>query len=165
MTAEVIATIVAALAFAVGITGIIVPVLPGSILIIIGTLIWAIVVGGWGAWIPFVIITIFSIIGMICSYVMTGRTLKQKEVPGWAILAAVAGGVVGFFVIPGPGLLIGFVLALFLVEYSRRQDASLAWSSTWTAIKALGIGILLETGLAIASATVFAIAAAFALFG
>lgn len=164
MTADIIATIVAAVAFAIGITGIVVPVLPGSILIIIGTLIWAVVVGGWGAWIPFVIITLLSIAGMTCSYVLTGRTLKKKEVPGWAIIVAVIGGVAGFFLLPGPGLLIGFILSLYLVEYSRRRNAREAWSSTWTAIKALGIGILLELVLAILSATVFAFAAAFALF-
>lgn len=161
MTADIIATIVAALAFAVGITGIIVPVLPGSITIIIGTLIWAIVVGGWGAWIPFAIILLLCSAGMVCSYVLTGKRLKDREIPGWAIAVAVLAGVVGMFLIPGPGLLIGFVAALFLVEWQRRQDPAVAWSSTWTAIKALGIGILLELSLALAAAFVFVIAVAF----
>ncbi|MDO5645617.1 MAG: DUF456 domain-containing protein [Dermabacter sp.] len=165
MTAEVIVTIIAALAFAVGITGIVVPILPGSILIILGTLAWAIVVGGWGAWIPFALILVFSLLGITCSYVLTGRRLKQNEVPGWAIFVAVLGGVLGIFLLPGPGLILGFIAALFLVEYSRRKDPREAWASTWVALKALGIGILLELLLAMASATVFIVAAAFALFG
>lgn len=164
MGPEIIAAFIGALAFAIGITGIIVPILPGSITIIIGTLIWAIIVGGWNAWIPFVIITILCSAGMASSYILAGRQLKKQETPAWAILLAVLGGIVGFFLIPGPGVIIGFILALFLTEYSRRKDAQDALRHTGSALKALGIGILIEVSLAAAAAVVFIIAAAYAIF-
>ncbi len=164
MGPEIIAAFIGALAFAIGITGIIVPVLPGSITIIIGTLIWAIIVGGWGAWIPFVIIAILCGAGMTSSYVLAGRQLKQQETPSWAILVAVLGGIVGFFLFPGPGVIIGFILALFLTEYSRRKDVHDALRHTGSALKALGIGILIEVSLATVAALVFIVAAAYAIF-
>ena len=164
MGSDILVTVIAALAFAVGITGIIVPVLPGSITIIIGTLIWAIVIGGTGAWVAFAVITLLSLVGMTCSYVLTGRQLKRQETPGWAVALAIVGGLVGFFVIPGPGLILGFILALFGTEYARRKDANEAVRSTLTALKALGIGILLEAGCALISATIFILVSGYHFF-
>ena len=50
LTVQIIVTVLAGLAYAVGLTGIIVPVLPGTITIVIATLVWAILIGGWPAW-------------------------------------------------------------------------------------------------------------------
>nr|WP_284290737.1 DUF456 family protein [Angustibacter aerolatus] len=49
-------------------------------------------------------------------YVLPGRRLKDAGVPWWTTLAGVALGVVGFFVVPVVGLLLGFVLGVYLAE-------------------------------------------------
>ena len=49
LTVQIIVTVLAGLAYVVGLTGIIVPVLPGTITLVLATLVWAIVVGGWPA--------------------------------------------------------------------------------------------------------------------
>lgn len=157
---DIIATIVAGILFLVGLTGIVVPVLPGSITILLTMLVWAIVVGGWPAWVAFGLVAIFSIAGMTCSYVLTGRRLKQAEVPTWPILVGIVCGIVGIFVIPFLGLFVGFVLGLYGAEWYRRKNPRLAWESSWVAVKSLGLGILAELGLAFASTLTFAVAAA-----
>ncbi|MDO5661310.1 MAG: DUF456 domain-containing protein [Brachybacterium sp.] len=158
MTAEIIVSIVVAVAFAVGLVGIVVPIIPGSITIVVATLIWAIVLGSWSAWVAFGIILLFSAAGMTCSYVLTGRRLREHQVPYWPIIVGIICGIVGIFVIPFLGLFIGFLIGLYVSEWSRRGDMKLAWESSWVAMKALGIGLILELGFGFLSTLTFAVA-------
>lgn len=157
LTVQIIVTVLAGLAYIVGLTGIVVPVLPGTITIAIATLVWAIVIGGWPAWIVFGIVLVLSAIGMTTSYVLTGRKLHAAEVPMWPIYVGIAAGIVGFFVIPLLGLPIGFVLGLCISEAVRQKDLKKGLGSAWIAVKALGVGIMIEFSLAMLSTIVFAI--------
>ncbi|MGO2360215.1 MAG: DUF456 domain-containing protein [Brachybacterium tyrofermentans] len=157
LTVQIIVTVLAGLAYIVGLTGIVVPVLPGTITIAIATLVWAIVIGGWPAWIVFAIVLVLSAIGMTTSYVLTGRKLHAAEVPMWPIYVGIAAGIVGFFVIPLLGLPIGFVLGLCISEAVRQKDLSKGLGSAWIAVKALGVGIMIEFSLAMLSTIVFAV--------
>lgn len=158
LSVQIIVTVLAALAYVVGLAGIVVPVLPGTITILIATLIWAILIGGPVAWTCFAIVAVLSIIAMTANYVITGRRLKKHEVPTWPILVGLASGIVGIFVIPFLGLFIGFVIGLYCAEAIRLQDWSKGLSSAWVAIKALGIGFAVELVLALGSTLTFAIA-------
>jgi uncharacterized protein YqgC (DUF456 family) len=66
----------------------------------------------------------------------------------WAVY-----GIVGFFVVPVVGAIIGFVLAIFVVEYLRSKDTALAWERTKHALVAVlhSMGIELAAGLTIAA--------------
>lgn len=158
LTVQIIVTVLAALAYIVGLTGIIVPVLPGTITLVLATLVWAIVIGGWTAWIAFAVVLLLGAIGMTTSYVLTGKRLHAAEVPMWPIYVAIASGIVGIFVIPFLGLPIGFLVGLYVSEAIRQQDWKRGWTSAWIAMKALGLGILIEFSLAMLSTITFAIA-------
>lgn len=158
MSLQILVTVLVALAYVVGLCGIVLPVLPGTITIIIATLIWAIVTGSWTSWVAFAIITVLGIAGMTASYVLTGRRLQRHEVPTWPILVGIASGIVGIFVIPFLGLPIGFLAGLYVSEAVRLKDWKRGLSSAWVAIKALGIGIAIEFTLAMLSTITFAIA-------
>ncbi|WP_210603215.1 DUF456 domain-containing protein [Brevibacterium oceani] len=157
MTTDIITSALVGVAILVGCVGIIVPVLPGSILIGIAVLIWAIVIGGPAAWIIFAIVAVFVAAGMSSSLVLTGRKLKSMQVPNSSVLLGGGLGIVGFFVIPVLGLPIGFVAGLFLAEYSRLKDASTAWTSSWESIKAIGLGAGIEFCLALLAALTYGI--------
>lgn len=150
-------TVLAAIAYLVAIAGLIVPVLPGTALIVIATLIWAIVIGGPAAWFTFGIVLLFSIIGMATSYILTGTRLKGAAVPNWPIVVAVIAAVVGFFVIPVLGLPIGFMLGLYGSELYRQKDARKALDTSIIALKALGLGLLIELGMAFLSLIAFTV--------
>ena len=158
LTVQIIVTVLVGLAYAVGLTGIIVPVLPGTITLVLATLIWAIVVGGWPAWVAFGIVLVLGAIGMATSYVLTGRRLHAAEVPMWPVYVGIASGIVGIFVIPLLGLPIGFLIGLYVSEALRQKDARKGLTSAWVAIKALGTGIIIEFSLAMLSTITFAIA-------
>lgn len=144
VTADIIVSIVAVLLVLVGIAGIIIPILPGSILIGIALLGWAIVLNSGAGWVTFAVGAVLVTVGMSASWYLTGTRLKGREVPTSFLLVSAVAGVIGMFVIPLLGLPIGFMLALFLLELNRHREASEAWSSTWTAAKNIGIGILIE---------------------
>lgn len=144
MTPDVIAAIVAALLAIVGVVGIIVPVLPGSILVGVGLLVWAIWGGGW-AWLAFAIGIVFVAVGAISGWVLTKRNLDQRQIPNWPVLVGFAAGVVGIFILPAFGLPIGFIIGLVVAELVRlRGDWQQALSTSWLAVKTLGVGILIE---------------------
>ena len=157
MDTDIITSVLVGLAILVGCVGIVVPVLPGSILIGIAVLIWAIIIGGTSSWIIFAIVAVFVAAGMSSSLVLTGRKLKDMEVPNSSVLLGGVLAIVGFFVIPVLGLPIGFVVGLFLAEYARLKEASAAWTSSWESIKAIGLGAAIELGLAMLAAITYGI--------
>ena len=159
-TLDVVTTVLAGAAILVGCVGIVVPVLPGSILIGIAALIWAFVIGGAVGWTSFAVIALLVVLGMAASWVLTGKRLKARQIPTRPLLIGGLLAVVGFFVIPVVGLLVGFVAGLYLAEYLRLKEPRIAWESSWTAIKAAGIGMIVEFCCAALAATVFVVAAA-----
>ena len=158
MSAETIVTILCGLAIAVGVAGTIIPVLPGSILIGASLLAWALW-GGAGAagWVVFGIGLALVVAGMAASAVLTGRKLKQHSIPNRSVLIGIALGIVGMFVIPVVGLFVGFAVGLLLSELLRTRDFKTAVASSVAALKATGLGILVEFGLACLAASTWAI--------
>lgn len=148
------------LAVLVGLVGVVVPVLPGSVLIGAAVLVWAILRGG-GAWPVFAVVAVLLAVGSVGSYLWTGRRVAASGVPQRSLVIAGLAGIVGFVLVPGVGLLLAFPGALFGLEYLRVRDTVAARDSAWLALKATGLGMLLELGLALAAATTWALAVAF----
>lgn len=157
MEAQILATVFCGLLIAVGIAGIVVPVLPGTITIGISLLVWAIVLQNTLGWVVFAIGMVFVAAGMLASLVLTGRRLKQRQVPNWSVLVGVLVGVVGMFVVPVVGLFVGFAAGLLLSEYARRRDFGQAVGASWAALKAVGLGMLVELGCAFAAGAVWVV--------
>ncbi len=149
MDPDLLVTLAAALVIAVGLTGIVVPVLPGSILIIIALLGWALGVQSPAGWWAFGIGGVLLVAGMLSSALLTGRRLKERQIPTRSILAGVGVGIVGMFTIPAVGLFVGFALGLLLSEWLRQRNLATAWSSSLATLKAMGIGIIAELLLAL----------------
>lgn len=141
-----------ALVIAVGIIGIVVPVLPGSLLVVGAILVWAMEEGSSRAWTVFAVATTLVVCGTVVKYLVPGRRLKSSGVPGSTLAAGAALGFVGFFVVPVVGLLLGFLAGVYLAE-RRRVGAALAWPSTRAAIRAVGMSILIELVAALLAAT------------
>ena len=137
--------IACALAILVGLVGIVVPVLPGVLLIAAALVAWAYDTGtplAWGiAWSGLVVLAV----GFVIKFAVPHRRLRDAGVPRRTIVVGAILGIVGFFVIPVIGLFIGFVGGVWLAE-SGRLGRSQAWPSTKTALKATGLSILIELG-------------------
>ncbi len=141
------------LAILVGLLGIIVPILPGGILILTAVLVWASVTGGATAWVVFAVAATFLVLGTVVKYAVPGKRLKDAGIPASTQWTGVGVGVAGFFVIPVVGLFVGFVTGIYLAERAR-LGAEGAWPSTKQALRAVGLSIVIElTAAVLATAT------------
>jgi uncharacterized protein YqgC (DUF456 family) len=140
------------LAILVGLVGIVIPVLPGSVLIGAAVLTWAVLTNSVAGWTVFGACAVLLLAGAAITWVVQARHTRAAGVPGRSLVVAGLAGIVGFFVIPVVGLLLFFPLGLFLAEYLRLRDPRRAWASALVGLKATGLGMLAELGLALASA-------------
>jgi uncharacterized protein YqgC (DUF456 family) len=144
------------LAVIVGLVGIVVPVLPGSVLILLAVLVWATEGASRTGWIVFAVVTTLLVVGTVAKYALPGRRLTATGVPRRSLVLGGLLGAVGFFVIPVIGLVIGFVLGVYLAE-AQRLGGGGAWPSTRAALSAVGLAILIELAAGLlAAATWFA---------
>jgi uncharacterized protein YqgC (DUF456 family) len=144
-----------AAAMVVGLVGLVVPVLPGLVLMWVAVGVWAILDGGGTArWVTFAIVTVLAVVGTVASIVWSGRKASDAGAPWWALAVALVAAVVGFFTIPVLGIVVGGVCGLWLVELVRLRHPRLAWDTTWAALQGYGIGTLVQMA---AGAAVFAV--------
>ena len=146
--------LIVALLIAVGLVGIVVPVLPGTLLILFAILVWAIAVGSPTGWVVMGVVSALLAAGAVVKYAVPGRRLKGAGVPSSTLVAGAVLGFVGFFVVPVVGLFLGFVLGVYLAEH-RRLDASAAWPSTKHALKAVGLSITIELAAGLAATVIW----------
>jgi hypothetical protein len=81
-------------------------------------------------------------------------------VPARTTWAGVVLGVVGFFVVPVVGVVLGFVLGVYLAERVRLGSHGAAWPSTVHALKAAGWSMLIELATALIMAATWGIGVA-----
>jgi uncharacterized protein len=131
------------LACLVGIVGTVLPVLPGSILVGGAILVWALVEGGAVAWVTALLACAVLVVGYVLTILIPGRRMSAAGIPTRTLVAGGILGIVGFFLVPVVGLLLGFVLGVYLAERVRLPDHAAAWPSTVEAMKGTGLSVLL----------------------
>jgi uncharacterized protein YqgC (DUF456 family) len=138
-------TFLIALVMLAGVIGVIVPVLPGLVVVWGAGLAWVLLDGGGaGRWAVLAVMSVIGGAGVAAKYVLPGRSSREGGAP-WSTLAwGVVGAVAGFFAIPVLGLLIGGLVGIYLAEYARLRTPAAARDSTLAVAKAVGVGILLE---------------------
>jgi uncharacterized protein YqgC (DUF456 family) len=151
-------TVLAGLLIVIGVAGVVVPGMPGLIVVWAGVLVWAIFIdGGPAKWTILVLATFLALFGLVAKYLLPHRSLRLTGVPMWSIAAGGVLGIVGFFAIPVVGLFLGFVVGIFLAEWVRLARPALAWPSTKSALKAVGFSMLIELFFALAVSAVWVI--------
>ncbi|MEO7132524.1 MAG: DUF456 domain-containing protein, partial [Dermatophilaceae bacterium] len=131
--------------------GIVVPILPGLVIVWLATLVWALEGQTSTSWVVLAIATGVYAGGLVAQYFFPGRRMKAAGVSTTTVVIALIVAVIGFFVIPVVGAPIGFVAAIYLIEQARHRDPARARAATGQAVRAvaLNIGIELATGLSI----------------
>ncbi|HEU4349909.1 MAG TPA: DUF456 domain-containing protein [Actinoplanes sp.] len=148
-------TLVAGVAILVGVLGVLVPMIPGLVLCWLGVLLWALL-GDAGnvRWVVLGLATVITLAGMVAKYLWPGKRLKDTGVPTSSLMAGGLLGLIGFFAIPVVGLVLGFVLGIWLAERSRLGPGQ-AWPSTRGALAAVGLSMLVEFAAALGVAVVW----------
>ena len=149
MTASVL---IPAILIVIGVAGIVVPGVPGLVLVLAGVLLWAWETGTTLAWSVFAVAVVMWGAGLVLRYAVPERRLRAAGVRRSTLVLAAVLGAVGFFVIPVVGAAVGFVLGIYLMELGHSRSSAEAWASTRSALAAVAtsMGIELATALAIA---------------
>ena len=92
LTGSVALTIVAALLVVVGLIGVVVPVLPGLVLVVGGIGLWAVSRHDAVGWTVLAVAVALVVAGSVLKYLLPGRRMRDAGVPGRTL---VLGGVLG----------------------------------------------------------------------
>lgn len=142
----------------IGLVGVVVPVLPGLLLVWLatcGTLLWqGTDVAGWAA---AAVMTVLFALGTVATIYLPARRGRAGGMTATTAAAVLAGAGIGFVVLPVVGLLVGAGVGLYLGERARLGDPASARSSALAVVRAYGVGVLVELGLGVAMIAVWAV--------
>jgi uncharacterized protein len=128
-----------------GLTGLIVPIVPGLVIIWLAMLGFGIVSGfGTLGWVVFAISTILMVAGSFIDNILMG-TRAHKSGASWiSILLALIFGIAGNFVVPVLGGLLAALLALFISEWIRRKNRDEAWKATIGMVTGFSLAVIVR---------------------
>jgi hypothetical protein len=136
--------VLVALVIVVGLIGIVLPLLPGTLLVFAAIAVWAVVEHNIAAWVTLGVVTALLAVSTLIKYLWPARRMRAADVSTLSLLAGAVLGIIGFFVIPVLGLVIGFVLGIYLAELAKRRDQRIAWTSTKHALKGVALSVGVE---------------------
>ncbi|MBA2456350.1 MAG: DUF456 domain-containing protein [Nocardioidaceae bacterium] len=158
MTAE--GEVLVGVVITIGVVGVVVPVIPGSLLVGAPIAVWAYDTNSGVGWLVLAIAIAVLVTAAVAKWWVAGRHLRAAGVPRATMVAGGLCAVVGFFVIPLVGLVIGFVAGVYIVERRRLRGHAVAWRSALAALRAGGLALLIELAGALLAAVVWLIGAA-----
>ena len=135
-----------------GLLGLIIPVLPGLVIIWVPALVYGLVTGfNWTSGLLFAGMTVLMIVGNLVDNLVMGAKAKQQGASWLAIGVALVAGILGSIAFPPFGGLIAALIGLFAVEMLRLKDLQLAFESArsmaigcgWAAVIRFGMGIVM----------------------
>lgn len=129
----------------VGLFGVFIPLLPGTALILAAGLGWALLVveDGSGRWVVVGIMTALLLAGFALKYALPGRRLSG-QLPRTTLLYGAGGALLGFFLLPPFGLLLGGIAGVYVAKARRHGNGPEARRSTVQILQAVGLGLLAE---------------------
>ena len=133
------------LVMVVGLFGVLIPLLPGTALILAAGVTWAalVVQAGSARWVVVAAMSALFVTGLVAKYALPGKRLSG-QLPRTTLLLGGVGALIGFLVLPPLGLLIGGVAGVYLAEVRRHGPGAQARRSTVRVLQAVGLSILAE---------------------
>ncbi|MEU7180637.1 MULTISPECIES: DUF456 domain-containing protein [Streptomyces] len=127
-----------------GLLGVLIPGIPGPLIVWAGVLWWATAGRSSLAWQILIGATLVLLLGQALKWLLPARDLRAAGTPYRTLFTAGAAGIVGFFVIPVIGCPLGGVGGLYLLERDRLGSHGDAWAATRRVMRAIGLSVLVE---------------------
>lgn len=129
----------------VGLAGTLIPILPGILLMWAATVGYGFAVGFGGvAIVVIAITTVLSIVAVALGFALPKRAADASGASSQSQWFAALGAVIGFFVIPVVGVVIGALVGIAASEYGRTNDWEMTKRSTIGVAKGFGISALAQ---------------------
>lgn len=133
------------LVMTVGLLGVVVPLLPGTALVLAAGVGWALLVQTEGTrrWVVVGVMSGLFVAGIAAKYALPGRRLSG-QLSRTTLLSGALGAVAGLVLLPPLGLLLGGVVGVYVAEARRVGNGPEARRSTVRVLQAVGLGVLAE---------------------
>jgi hypothetical protein len=143
-----IALVLTLLVMSVGLIGIVLPIIPGTILIFLAALVYALLEGfqtiGWPT---LVVLGIMAIVATTADIWASSVGAKMGGASGWSVVLGLLGGLVGLVLFSLPGAIIGAIAGVLGTEIVRVGD----WRQALKAGSGWMLGWILSTVLQLVS--------------
>jgi uncharacterized protein YqgC (DUF456 family) len=149
---SIVVLILALLVMLVGLIGTVLPVIPGTVLIFLAALVYALLEGFASvSWPTLVILGVLTLLATTADIWATSLGAKVGGASGWSVLVGLIGGLTGFVTFSLPGAIVGAVLGVLLSEIVRLGDwrqalkAGSGWIIGWvlSTVVQLGLGLIM----------------------
>lgn len=136
----------------VGLLGLLIPIIPGLVIIWLASLAYGIGVGfQTPGWIFFIILTVIMVVGSVVDNIVMGHQAHRTGASWISVLLAMIFGLVGTFILPIIGGFLGALAALFVAEWIRRKNwreaitATTGWATGcgWAVVIRFMLGMLM----------------------
>ncbi|TSB15179.1 DUF456 domain-containing protein [Streptomyces sp. NBC_01525] len=127
-----------------GLFGVLVPGVPGTPIVWAGVLWWAMTEQTSVAWTVLIAATALLLLQQAVKFLLPTRNLRAAGTPYRVLFLSGAAGIAGFFVIPVIGAPLCALGAHYLLERVRLGSHGDAWAATRTAMRAVGLSVLVE---------------------
>lgn len=120
---DTVVTALVAAAMVVGVAGTVLPVVPGLWLILAAGMVYGVATGfGVAGWVALGVMAMLAIGGSLVTVVLPQRRATRVGVPMWGQALAATLAVVGLFVIPLVGAMVGFVIGILIASLRETGD-------------------------------------------
>lgn len=137
----------------VGIAGVLIPIVPGTLLVWLTVVVYAIVerMNGFAAvdWVTFTAVTLIALVTGLAEFWLPLIGAKVHGSSRRAILFGVVGGIIGTFAFPLLGTIIGYAFGVLLGEYHKLRDWDRALRASLNAVASWGVATAIQLGGAI----------------
>lgn len=142
-----------------GLVGVLVPVLPGLLVVVAAAVLWALSAPSPARWGVAVGVGVIVVAGIVAAAVVPARRASVAGAPRSAVVAGMVGMVIGFFAIPVIGALVGFPAGVFVAELLRLHDPPAARATTAATLRGVGAAIVIQLVAGVTAIAVWAVAA------
>ncbi|MFJ4777251.1 DUF456 domain-containing protein [Streptomyces sp. NPDC088762] len=127
-----------------GVVGVLVPGVPGTLLVWAGLMWWALHERSAPAWALLVAATALLLVVQVVKWQLPPRRLRGVGVTRRMAVYAGTGAVLGFVLVPVVGAVPGFMGGIYVCERLRLGTHGEAWASVRAVMRAVGTSVLVE---------------------
>lgn len=127
-----------------GLVGVLVPVLPGLLMIAGAAVVWALSAPAPARWIVTAVMAGVALTATVLAAVVPARRASAAGAPRSSLVAGAAGMMVGFVLVPVVGALVGFPAGIYVAESLRLRDGRAARDTTVATLRGVGLGIAIQ---------------------
>jgi uncharacterized protein YqgC (DUF456 family) len=127
-----------------GLLGVLVPGVPGQAIVWAAVLWWALSDTSGTAWLVLLVATALLLVSQVLRPLLPSRRTRRVGAPRRTLAVGGVFAVVGFFVLPLIGGVVGFVGGVYGAERHRLGSHRDGWASTRTLMRGAGAPLLVE---------------------